>query len=61
MSPTFLVPLTRRGQKVLDELETLSGNLFYEALLCLDPVSVLSITQRLPAVEALQQKLRHTT
>jgi hypothetical protein len=61
MSPTFLVPLTRRGQNVLEGLQTVSGNLFHEALLRLDTASVFSIVQRLPAVEALQQKLRSTT
>jgi hypothetical protein len=61
MSPTFLVPLTRKGQKVLEGLQRISGDLFHEALLRLDLRSVASILQRLSAVEALGQKLRAGT
>jgi hypothetical protein len=60
MAPTFLAPLTRRGQNVLAELQRLSGNLFHEALLRLDTSSVFSILQRLPAAEAFQKELRTT-
>jgi len=45
---------------VLERLQILSGGLFHEALLRLDTVSVISMLQRLPAVEALQKKLRST-
>ena len=57
VSPTFLVPLTKRGRTTLELLQTLSGNLFHESLLRLEPHSVRSILERLPVAEALQQKL----
>jgi hypothetical protein len=57
LEPTFLVPLTKRGQVVLGIMQELTHDLFHETLLALEVSSVRSILARLPAVQRVQQEI----